>query len=75
MFRKIAITAIMFTLSIIGLKAQLLYKISGKDLKKPSYIVGTFHVASSSFIDSIPATTRSIKQGIFYTALKVFIDT
>ena len=54
MFRKIAITAIMFTLSIIGLKAQLLYKISGKDLKKPSYIVGTFHVASSSFIDSIP---------------------
>ena len=29
MFRKIAITAIMFTLSIIGLKAQLLYKISG----------------------------------------------
>ena len=54
MFRKIAITAIMFTLSIIGLKAQLLYKISGKDLQKPSYIVGTFHVASSSFIDSIP---------------------
>ena len=54
MIRKIAITAIMFTLSILGINAQLLYKISGKDIKKPSYIVGTFHVAPASFVDSIP---------------------
>ena len=33
--------------------AQLLYKISHAGLKKPSYIVGTYHLAPASFIDSI----------------------
>lgn len=34
--------------------AQLLYKISGNGLSKPSYIIGTYHLAPSSFADSIP---------------------
>ncbi|MGN0283148.1 MAG: TraB/GumN family protein [Prevotella sp.] len=62
MFRKIAITAIMLTLSILGINAQLLYKISGKDIKKPSYIVGTFHVAPSSFVDSIPGLRAAMDE-------------
>ena len=33
--------------------AQLLYKISGKDLKSPSYIVGTYHLAPVSFVNAI----------------------
>jgi uncharacterized protein YbaP (TraB family) len=32
----------------------LLYRISGKDLKAPSYIVGTYHLAPGTFADSIP---------------------
>ena len=30
--------------------AQLLYSISGKDLKKPSYVFGTFHIANTPFV-------------------------
>lgn len=62
MFRKIAITAIMLTLSILGINAQMLYKISGKDIKKPSYIVGTFHVAPASFVDSIPGLRAAMDE-------------
>lgn len=62
MIRRIAITAIMFTLSILGINAQLLYKISGKDIKKPSYIVGTFHVAPASFVDSIPGLRAAMDE-------------
>lgn len=62
MFRNIAITAIMLTLSILGINAQLLYKISGKDIKKPSYIVGTFHVAPASFVDSIPGLRAAMDE-------------
>lgn len=35
-------------------QAQLLYSISGNGLKAPSYIVGTYHLAPASFVDSIP---------------------
>lgn len=38
--------------------AQLLYKISGKGLDKPSYIVGTYHLAPASFVESIPGANR-----------------
>lgn len=50
-----------FLLVLVGLltwvgnttQGQLLYRISGKDLKQPSYIVGTYHLAPASFADSI----------------------
>lgn len=32
---------------------SLLWKVSGKDLSKPSYILGTHHLAHVSFVDSI----------------------
>lgn len=35
-------------------QAQLLYRISGNKLEKPSYIVGTYHLAPAAFADSIP---------------------
>lgn len=41
-------------LATAGVQAQLLYRISGKDLKAPSYIVGTYHLAPATFVDSIP---------------------
>ena len=40
----------------------LLWKISGKDLKKPSYILGTHHAVSISFMDSIPGLMRTLTQ-------------
>lgn len=39
--------------SIAVSNAQLLYRISHKSLEKPSYIVGTYHLAPATFIDSI----------------------
>ena len=32
----------------------MLYRISGNGLEKPSYVVGTYHLAPASFVDSIP---------------------
>ena len=40
----------------------LLWKISGKDMKKPSYIVGTHHAVPGTYIDSISGLTQTIKQ-------------
>ena len=37
----------------IAAQAQLLWKISGNGLQKPSYIIGTYHLAPVSFTDSI----------------------
>lgn len=44
------------TLLLLALctNAQILYKISGKELKEPSYLLGTFHLISFKFIDKIP---------------------
>ena len=42
-------------------QAQILYRISGKGLESPSYIVGTYHLAPSSFADSIPGMKSAIE--------------
>jgi uncharacterized protein YbaP (TraB family) len=48
------LTSLLFTITFIGgTNAQLLYKISGRGLQKPSYIIGTHHLASASFVDQI----------------------
>lgn len=41
--------------------AQLLYKISGNGLKTPSYIVGTYHLAPASYVDSIPGARVALE--------------
>ena len=43
-------------------QAQILYRISGKGLESPSYIVGTYHLAPASFADSIPGMARAIEE-------------
>jgi len=43
-------------------QAQILYRISGKGLESPSYIVGTYHLAPSSFADSIPGMAKAIEE-------------
>ena len=48
------ITVILMLLCItFGAHAQILWKISGKDLPQPSYILGTHHLAPLSIVDSI----------------------
>ena len=43
---------------MLGASAQLLYRISGRELASPSYILGTYHLAPVSFVDSIPGLRR-----------------
>ena len=43
-------------------RAQILYRISGNGLESPSYIVGTYHLAPSSFADSIPGMRHAIEE-------------
>jgi uncharacterized protein YbaP (TraB family) len=38
----------------------LLWKVSGKDLGKPSYILGTFHVKTGDYLDSIPGARAAL---------------
>lgn len=40
--------------------AQLLYRISGNGLDKPSYIVGTYHLAPASFVDDIKGAREAM---------------
>ena len=45
-----------------NIHAQILYRISGKGLESPSYIVGTYHLAPSSFADSIIGMSKAIAE-------------
>ena len=43
-----------------GANAQLLYRISGNGLEKPSYIVGTYHLAPAKFVDDIAGAREAM---------------
>ncbi len=58
--KKIFLSLILAIVSAFACNAQLLYKISYKSLEKPSYIVGTYHLAPASFIDSIPGAKTAL---------------
>ena len=51
---------VLLVIAIMTTNAQLLYKISGKGLSAPSYIVGTYHLAPASFADSIPGIRQAM---------------
>ena len=59
--RKLLLLATAIIASITYSQAQILYRISGKSLEKPSYIVGTYHLAPASFADSIPGMQTAIE--------------
>jgi len=50
--KKFLSTSLML-IAAVGMQAQLLWKVTGNGLKKPSYIVGTYHLAPGTFADSI----------------------
>ena len=51
--KRTATVLMLLTAVFTGVNAQLLYRISGGSLAKPSYIVGTYHLAPVSFADSV----------------------
>lgn len=58
--KKVILSLLLVFASCVVCNAQLLYKISHKDLSRPSYIVGTYHLAPASFVDSIPGARAAL---------------
>ena len=52
--KRINLLLLMLVTVIFTSNAQLLWKISGKGLKEPSYIFGTHHLIPIQFLDSVP---------------------
>ena len=52
--RKIT-TTLLLCLAFVTANAHFIFRISGGDLEKPSYILGTVHLMSGKVLDSIPA--------------------
>ena len=55
MNKKLILTPLLFMAAIVTTNAQLMFRISGGRLEKPSYILGSMHVLSGDLLDSIPA--------------------
>lgn len=58
--KKLMMTVALVVMTTMSMQAQLLYKITGNGLTKPSYIIGTYHLAPVSFADSIPGLTEAL---------------
>lgn len=61
--KKTITSLLLLCLFAFGADAQLLYRISGKGLAKPSYIIGTFHLLTgSAFADKIGGVKDAMAQ-------------
>lgn len=58
MKKNILILFVLF-ISISAIHAQLLWKVTGKGLKHPSYLFGTQHLVSIQFLDSVPGLYKA----------------
>ena len=52
--KKIILYCLFFIFGISTTQGQLLWKITGKGLKNPSYLFGTHHLIPIQFLDSVP---------------------
>ncbi len=60
---KQTIAIILFVLLVVpAANAQLLWKISGRGIEKPSYILGTHHAVPHTFCDSIPGLMKAFEE-------------
>lgn len=59
--KKTLLFALLFCITL-GAKAQLLWKISGNGLDRPSYVIGTHHLSPLSIKDSIASLQQVIDQ-------------
>lgn len=58
--KKIILTLLLCCGFFSASQAQLLYKISGNGLTKPSYIIGTHHLANVAFVNQIPGAKMAL---------------
>ena len=58
--KKISLILAMMVLALAS-QAQLLWKVSGNGLARPSYIMGTYHFAPASMIEKIPGMQQAFE--------------
>ena len=58
--KKTFLSLLLLIVTAVSVNAQLLWKISGNGLEKPSYLFGTHHIAPVSVIDSVPGMNDAI---------------
>ena len=58
--KKTIFSLLFLIVTAVSVNAQLLWKISGNGLEKPSYLFGTHHIAPVSVIDSVPGMNDAI---------------
>jgi len=56
---KKIISLCLFLLSLSAIQAQLLWKVTGKGLKHPSYLFGTYNFIPIQFLDSVPGLYKA----------------
>lgn len=59
---KKTLTFIIALLAASSMNAQILYKITGKDAKGASYIIGTYHLADASFTEKVPGLQTALAE-------------
>lgn len=60
--KKNILILILLLTSFSAMQAQLLWKVSGKGLKHPSYLFGTHHLIPIQFLDSVPGLYKAFNQ-------------
>ena len=60
--KKNILILISIFLSLTAVQAQLLWKVSGKRLKNPSYLFGTHHLIPIQFLDSVPGLYKAFNE-------------
>ena len=58
--KKIILTLMLCCGFVIAAQAQVLYRISGNGLTKPSYIIGSHHLANVAFVNQIPGAKMAL---------------
>lgn len=60
--KKIILVLLVALFATANSDAQLLYRISGKNLKKASYVFGTFHIASTPFVEKVAGVRQALDE-------------
>jgi TonB family protein len=58
--KRLLILLLILPFIAVSGSAQLLYKISGNGLERPSYLFGTCHLASKDFVDDVPGLSTAL---------------
>ena len=60
--RRLFAIIVFVLLAAQSANAQLFWKISGRGIEKPSYILGTHHAVPFTYCDSIPGLMKAFEE-------------